>query len=99
MNRLLSASSRRARLAIASVLLGGAASSFALNTATIVSSALSPDCLEYRVVGICYWLFCTDTEAGNGTYKPSHPWPAKMLGRASMVERSSPLLWLCHRHR
>ena len=52
MNRLLSASSRRARLAIASVLLGGAASSFALNTATIVSSALSPDCLEYRVVGI-----------------------------------------------
>ena len=61
MNRLLSASSRRARLAIASVLLGGAASSFALNTATIVSSALSPDCLEYRVVGICYWLFCTWT--------------------------------------
>ena len=61
MNRLLSASSRRARLAIASVLLGGAASTFALNTATIVSSALSPDCLEYRVVGICYWLFCTWT--------------------------------------
>ena len=59
MKRLLSASSRRARLAIASVLLGGAASSFALNTATIVSSALSPDCIEYRVVGICYWLFCT----------------------------------------
>ena len=59
MKRLLSASSRRARLAIASVVQGGAASSFALNTATIVSSALSPDCIEYRVVGICYWLFCT----------------------------------------
>src|SRR3546814_8164501 len=30
-----------------------------MDTATIVSSALSPDCLEYRVVGICYWLYCT----------------------------------------
>ncbi|KPL47707.1 hypothetical protein XAXN_18230, partial [Xanthomonas axonopodis] len=20
---------------------------------------LSPDCLGYRVVGVCYWLFCT----------------------------------------
>ncbi len=38
-------------------------SSFALNTATIVSSALSPDCTEYRVVGICYWLFCTGRAA------------------------------------
>ena len=61
MNRLLSAHSRRARLAIASMLLSAATSSFALNTATIVSSTLSPDCLEYRVVGICYWLFCTWT--------------------------------------
>ena len=61
MTHLFSASSRRARLAVASVLLGGAASSFALNTATIVSSTLSPDCIEYRVVGICYWLFCTWT--------------------------------------
>jgi len=31
----------------------------AVTTATIVSSSLSPDCLEYKVVGICYWLFCT----------------------------------------
>jgi len=61
MNRLLAASSRRTRLAIASVLLVGAASSSALDTATIVSSALSPDCIEYRVVGICYWLLCTWT--------------------------------------
>lgn len=61
MSRLLPASSRQPRLAIASVLLGGAASSFALNTATIVSSVASPDCLEYRVVGICYWLYCTWT--------------------------------------
>ncbi|RMV79111.1 hypothetical protein ALP05_04373 [Pseudomonas caricapapayae] len=32
---------------------------FALQSATIVQSAISPDCLEYRVVGICYWLLCT----------------------------------------
>ncbi|CCG36499.1 conserved hypothetical protein [Xanthomonas citri pv. mangiferaeindicae LMG 941] len=44
---------------VAAVLLGAASSAFAINTATIVSSALSPDCLEYRVVGICYWLYCT----------------------------------------
>ncbi|MGL4667460.1 MAG: TIGR03756 family integrating conjugative element protein, partial [Saezia sp.] len=36
-----------------------ATSSFALNTATIVSSTLSPDCINYKVVGICYWLYCT----------------------------------------
>jgi integrating conjugative element protein (TIGR03756 family) len=49
----------RLRLAAAIALLCGASSSFALNTAAIIASSLSPDCLEYRVVGICYWLFCT----------------------------------------
>lgn len=53
--------SKRLRAIIASLLLGAATSAFALNTATIVSSSLSPDCLEYRVVGICYWLLCTIT--------------------------------------
>ncbi|HFX2541769.1 TPA: TIGR03756 family integrating conjugative element protein, partial [Pseudomonas aeruginosa] len=51
--------SRRLRATAASLLLGAATSTFALDTATIVSSALSPDCLEYRVAGICYWLYCT----------------------------------------
>ncbi|MEI7198206.1 TIGR03756 family integrating conjugative element protein [Pectobacterium versatile] len=51
--------SRRLRTSIAAVLLTAASSSFALNTATIVASSLSPDCLEYRVTGICYWLLCT----------------------------------------
>jgi integrating conjugative element protein (TIGR03756 family) len=32
---------------------------FALDTATIASSVISPNCLDYRVVGICYWLHCT----------------------------------------
>jgi integrating conjugative element protein (TIGR03756 family) len=31
----------------------------AINTAAITASALSPTCLEYKVVGICYWLLCT----------------------------------------
>jgi integrating conjugative element protein (TIGR03756 family) len=35
---------RRLRAGVASVLL---------------LSATGPDCLEYRVVGICYWLYCT----------------------------------------
>lgn len=52
--------SRRLRAGIATTLLTAASSSFALNTATIMSSVLSPDCLEYRVVGICYWLRCTN---------------------------------------
>lgn len=59
MTRYVIAPGSRLRKVIASMLLGGAASSFALDTASIVSSALSPDCLEYRVVGICYWLYCS----------------------------------------
>jgi len=51
---------RRLRLS-AAALLFTTAPSFALNTTTIVSSVASPDCLEYRVVGICYWLYCTIT--------------------------------------
>ncbi|NAO28902.1 TIGR03756 family integrating conjugative element protein [Pseudomonas syringae pv. dysoxyli] len=33
--------------------------SMALDTGSIMSSVLSPNCLEYRVVGICFWLLCT----------------------------------------
>ena len=46
---------------MASLLLGGTTSTFALDTATIVSSAVTPNCLEYCIVGICYWLYCTWT--------------------------------------
>ena len=54
--------SRRAwRAGAATVLLGTAVSAFAINTATITGSVLSPDCLSYRVQGICYWLYCTIT--------------------------------------
>lgn len=58
MNRPLS-TTRRLRLALATFVLGTAGSAFAVNTASIIASSLSPDCLEYRVAGICYWLYCT----------------------------------------
>ncbi|MEL4016939.1 TIGR03756 family integrating conjugative element protein [Dryocola clanedunensis] len=32
---------------------------FALTTPEIAASALTPDCVKYRVVGTCYWLQCT----------------------------------------
>ncbi|HHK0218905.1 TIGR03756 family integrating conjugative element protein [Burkholderia multivorans] len=54
----LLAPSRRLRAVIVALLLVAAGSAFAVNTATIIASALSPDCLQYRVVGICYWLSC-----------------------------------------
>lgn len=34
--------------------------SFALDTATIVPSVASSNCLDYQVVGACYWLRCTN---------------------------------------
>ena len=48
----------RLHTTVAALLLSMATSTFALDTATIVSSALSPNCLAYRVVGVCYWLNC-----------------------------------------
>lgn len=30
-----------------------------IDTASLVSSGLSKDCLAYRVAGVCYWLRCT----------------------------------------
>ena len=50
---------RRLRTMAVGVLIANTASAATLDTATIVSSSLSPDCLDYRVVGICFWLFCT----------------------------------------
>ena len=47
------------RAGIATILLTTGAPSFALTTATIAASTLSPNCLEYRVVGICFWLRCS----------------------------------------
>jgi integrating conjugative element protein (TIGR03756 family) len=54
-------SSRLWRTGIVSVLMSMSVSASALDTATIVGSAMSPDCLSYRIQGICYWLYCTLT--------------------------------------
>lgn len=46
------------RIAILSALVGLTSSAYALDSATIATSSVSPDCLEYRVVGVCFWLQC-----------------------------------------
>lgn len=48
---------RRRSVLLALVSLPTAA--LALDTASIAGSTASPNCLDYRVVGICYWLLCT----------------------------------------
>lgn len=47
------------RTGVAVFLLSIGTTAFAIDTARIMSSALSLDCLEYRVVGICFWLRCS----------------------------------------
>lgn len=52
---------RMPRRTLAAVLTSAVSfSAFAtVNTAAILASTSSPSCLEYKVVGICYWLLCT----------------------------------------
>lgn len=57
----MKASHRKWRASLAACLLSIAIPTFALDTATITGSVLSPDCIAYRVRGICYWLLCTLT--------------------------------------
>lgn len=45
--------------AAAWLLLAFSSRAIALTTAGFSSSVASLQCLEYRVVGICFWLFCT----------------------------------------
>lgn len=42
-------------------ILAAPATALALDTATLTSSALSPSCMQYQVVGTCFWLLCTNT--------------------------------------
>ncbi|WP_200849930.1 TraU family protein, partial [Klebsiella pneumoniae] len=46
---------------LAALLMAGSAvpASASLTTPQLVASAACPDCLDYRVVGVCYWLLCT----------------------------------------
>ena len=84
MKGLLIAPTRHLRAAMAAILLSGATSALALNTATITSSVLSVDCLEYRVVGICYWLYCTWTSCSVRTsIKVRHYVPDALVAMSS----------------
>lgn len=47
------------RRGLSALLLSATRSAFAIGTGTIASATLSPDCLDYRVVGICFWLQCS----------------------------------------
>lgn len=47
------------RHSLISPLLAVALPVTAITTPQIIASALSPDCLQYRITGICYWLLCT----------------------------------------
>ncbi|HUF10260.1 MAG TPA: TIGR03756 family integrating conjugative element protein [Rhodothermales bacterium] len=68
---------------IASLMLS-AACAFALDTATITGAALSPDCLAYRVHGICFWLLCTITGCSVETsVKVSHYVPDAVVSSYS----------------
>lgn len=44
---------------VVTVALGGSSAVWAIDSARIVASALSPDCLAYRVIGVCFWLACS----------------------------------------
>ena len=46
-------------LGAALILLAMTGNASAIDSATLVRSSLSPACLAYRVIGICYWLRCT----------------------------------------
>lgn len=59
MMRLGSFLSRQGRRLLSVFLLIMSLPAVALTTATLLPSTLSPDCLDYRVVGVCYWLQCT----------------------------------------
>jgi len=44
---------------VALVLLVSTGNASAIDSATVTTSSLSPACLVYRVVGVCYWLRCS----------------------------------------
>ena len=92
---------RRMRAAVTSVLLLSATGSYAPEHGDHRGSVASPDCLEYRVVGICYWLYCTWTGCTVRTsvkvrhcipmrwFRPTRT-PARTLGRSARHEHAQP---------
>ncbi|HBD1844099.1 TPA: TIGR03756 family integrating conjugative element protein [Salmonella enterica] len=52
-------SRNKLRSVTASLLLASLQPVQAINTPQIMASAVSMDCIEWRISGVCYWLFCT----------------------------------------
>jgi integrating conjugative element protein (TIGR03756 family) len=50
---------RAIRSGMTSLALAGASTVRAIDSGTIASAALSVDCLDYRIIGVCFWLTCT----------------------------------------
>ena len=76
--------SRRVRYLGTASLMLSATSAFAVDTATIMGAALSPDCLAYRVQGICFWLYCTLTGCSvNASVKVQHYVPDAVVSSYS----------------
>lgn len=50
---------RSRRLLMATLLVGSGLSMASVNTASLISSAVSVSCISWKVKGICYWLLCT----------------------------------------
>jgi integrating conjugative element protein (TIGR03756 family) len=66
--------------------------SAAITTAAIVSSTASPLCMEYKVVGICYWLLCTPIGCKVKTSTKVHHYVPDAVVTAYSSTGSSP--WL-----
>lgn len=47
------------RRPLALFMLGFSGTAAAIDSISITASAASPDCIQYQVVGVCYWLLCT----------------------------------------
>jgi integrating conjugative element protein (TIGR03756 family) len=64
-------------------------SAFAITTGVIAASVASPDCLSYRVVGVCYWLSCTAFECDVETSaKVSHYVPDAVVSSYTVTGRN-----------
>lgn len=68
-----------------------------INTATILASSASPSCADYKIVGICYWLFCTPFGCSIRTSTKVHHYIPEMVVSAYNHDNQSPwteMKWL-----
>ncbi|WP_440209997.1 TIGR03756 family integrating conjugative element protein [Actinobacillus pleuropneumoniae] len=68
-----------------------------INTASILASSASPSCADYKVVGMCYWLFCTKFGCSVRTSVKVHHFIPEMVVSAYNHDNQSPwteMKWL-----